>query len=205
MRINDPVTSLRLNVDELCETHMESADTAYSVDGQAVLERNTGMVPGLIQQLRESAKGGQSGGSGGSAQNARSPLAIGMWNLLNEIGGAVSDHYMRVTRQRPTGSVEGMLAGWARGAQQFPTEVERCLGLTDRWIAQIGELLNPPRRWEIAGPCPNCAERFIIRVADGEQTKAAALIVSKVEAQCRACDARWMPAEFHELAEKIGA
>lgn len=205
MRINDPVTSLRLNVDELCETHMESADTAYSIDGQAVVERNTGMVPGLIQQLRDSAKGGQSGGSGGSAQNARSPLAIGMWNLLNEIGGAVSDHYMRVTRERPTNSVEGMLAGWARGAQQFPTEVERCLGLTDRWIAQIGELLNPPRRWELSHACPNCEQRWVVREADGEQTKTAALVVSKDEAVCRACEIRWEPAEFQGLAEQIGA
>ncbi|RJU01991.1 hypothetical protein D6T65_05060 [Arthrobacter frigidicola] len=201
--ITDLVTSLRLNVDELCETHMDSAETAYSVDGQAIIERNTGMVPGLIAQLRESAAGGQSGGSGGSAQNARSPIAVGMWSLLNEITIAAEGESIRL-RMGIYDGPERNIRAWANAAQQFPHEVEKCLAQTDKWIEQINELLNPPRRWEINHPCPNCQERFVIRQVDGEPTKTAALTVTKDEAACRACNATWPPTDYQALAEHMG-
>lgn len=205
MRINDPVTSLRLNVDELCETHMETAETAYSIDGQAIVERNTGMVPGLIQQLRESSTGVVGGGQGSSATNTRTPIAVGIWNLLHEIGGSASDHYQKASRQKAMGSAEENIRGWAASVQQFPEEVERCLAMTDKWIQQIGDLLNPVRRWELAGPCPSCGERFVVRESEDGKAKSSALTVSKIGAQCGACEASWQPTEFHELAETLAS
>lgn len=204
MRINDPVTSLRLNVDELCETHMESADTAYSIDGQAIVERNTGMVPGLIQQLRESSTGVVGGGQGSSATNTRTPIAVGIWNLLHEIGGSASDHYVKASRKQSLGSTEANIRGWAQAVQQFPVEVDRCLAVTDKWIEQIGALLNPVRRWELVGACPSCGERFVVRESEDGKAKSSALTVSKLGAQCGACEALWLPTQFQQLAETLG-
>ena len=201
--ITDNVLSLRLNIDELTQTHLQTAETAYSIDGQAITERNSGMVPGLISQLRQSSQGGI-GGGGSSPQNTRTPLAVGIWNLLNDIAATSSDNLTRLTRKRANRSTEDNLQAWANAAQQFPHEVEKLLKLTDQWINQIDELLNPPRRWELAHPCPNCGERYVIRESDDGPAKSATLIVSAKQAQCRACEATWMPTEYHELAETIG-
>lgn len=201
--ITDNVLSLRLNIDELTNTHLQTAETAYSIDGQAIIENNSGMVPGLIAQLRQSSQGGI-GGGGSSPQNTRSPIAVGIWNLLHEIGSTTSDNYQRITRQRAQKSTEHNLQAWANAAQQWPHEVEKLLKVTDKWINQIDELLNPPRRWELAHPCPNCGERWVIRESEDGPAKSAALIVSKKQAECRACEATWMPTEFHQLAEAMG-
>ena len=199
-------TSLRLDVDELTRTHLQTHETAYSIDGQALIEKTSGQVPGLIAQLRESTTEGIGGNGGSSGFHPKIPIAVGAYTLYESIQKTAGNEYERLTGTKKHNTIEDNIQGWAAHATINPTEQEHCLNTLDRWIDDIQELLNPPRRWELSHPCPICKEKYVIRVVDDEKTRAAALIVTAKDggvASCRACGVEWTSGEWQELAEAL--
>lgn len=204
--IYDIALSLRLNVDELTRTHLQTAESAHSIDGQTLIERNSGQVPGLIEQLRDSCREGIGGNGGASGFAPKIPIQVGAYMLYESIEKTAGAEWERLTGRRPHATVEQDILGWADFARRDPTEQEHCLNITDQWINDIGELLNPPRRWEISHPCPACNEKFVYRVMDGETTRSAALVVTAKDgglAECRSCAASWASEEWAELAASL--
>lgn len=204
--IYDIALSLRLNVDELTRTHLQTAESAHSIDGQTLIERNSGQVPGLIEQLRDSCREGIGGNGGASGFAPKIPIQVGAYTLYESIAKTAGAEFERLTRANKHGTVEESIQWWAHLSQMDPVEQEHCLNTTDQWINDIGELLNPPRRWEISHPCPACKEKFVYRVMDGETTRSAALVVTAKDgglAECRSCAATWASEEWADLAASL--
>jgi hypothetical protein len=81
-----------------------------------------------------------------------------------------------------------------------------------RWVQQIRELFNPPKRWHLAAPCPACGKRMAWRKDDttGETVQSPALDLQQVgegaerrwECTCLnpACRHRWPSGTLEHLA-----
>lgn len=204
--IYDIALSLRLNVDELTRTHLQTAESAHSIDGQTLIERNSGQVPGLIEQLRDSCREGIGGNGGASGFAPKIPIQVGAYTLYESIAKTAGVEFERLSGLKKYSDLERNIIGWAAHARISTTEQEHCLNTTDQWINEIGELLNPPRRWEISHPCPACKEKFVYRVMDGETTRSAALVVTAKDgglAECRSCAATWASEEWADLASSL--
>ena len=97
--IYDIALSLRLNVDELTRTHLQTAESAHSIDGQTLIERNSGQVPGLIEQLRDSCREGIGGNGGTSGFAPKIPIQVGAYTLYESIAKTAGMEYERLTER----------------------------------------------------------------------------------------------------------
>jgi hypothetical protein len=83
--------------------------------------------------------------------------------------------------------------------------------LAQKWCDRIEDFFNPPSAREIPFPCPNCGERYVHRVKDGQHIRSCALNFIRdrhteniIEARCSACAATWAPDMFERLAVLLG-
>lgn len=90
------------------------------------------------------------------------------------------------------------------------SEVRSVAWYLETWVIQIKNLLDPPRQYNIAAPCPQCGER-VVRVyhtADNEYIFHPALRITTVngvsECTCQACDTVWPETHFVLLAQVLG-
>ncbi len=74
----------------------------------------------------------------------------------------------------------------------------------EQWQADIRQLLDPPPVLELSVRCPACGARHFHRYKDGERVRVAALQVTATGAACLACEHRWAPDGFVELARQLG-
>lgn len=195
--------SLRLNVDELTNTHLETYETHYQVDGKQSHETVRHNVPGLIQQLREAQQESMAGGNG--AMGPKTPLNIDAFQTYATIASDAAYHYERTANRRGHDTIEANIRGWAANAQTTEQELADCLNTTDQWINQIQGLFQPSRAFEVVQPCPDCGERFAYRQQDGETVRETALVVTARPpvAACKACGVQWEGIDAIERLEAV--
>lgn len=156
----------------------------------------------LLNQLR--AEVANSSDRGGTGRNPRSlPLSDGAFDLLTDIGSWARYYCSR-------GSIEARirhgvdLAASTVSDNQVAREMTRYLR---QWEAAIHELINPPRRWHVAAPCPECRASTVLRYDTGraQWVQHPALSVDPDEGcVCLACGTVWPPSHLELLAAVLG-
>lgn len=197
----DPMLSLRLDVDELTQPHLETYEAKYSVDGQAMNETVRHQVPGLIDQLRQSQAEGLTGGTS-QAFGSKPPINLHAFQTYATIASDAAAQYTRLTGKTCHPTIEKNIQGWAAHAQQTTEELDHCLDNLDTWINQIQELFTPQRRWDLTRPCPACDTRTVHYQQDGETRRRSALTITTDPpvAECGSCGAQWDHTQWELLA-----
>lgn len=116
-----------------------------------------------------------------------------------------------VTTMRTVQRVEHAGTRWERWwVEREPVE-HTPLELLQRWVDQIRNFFDPPRRREIIAPCVACGEEWAWKHVDGESKPYRVLVFEQdvdgntLGAQCLACKSWWGISQMRDLAEKIGA
>lgn len=158
----------------------------------------------LLAQLEEAA--GSSSMSGGAPSKATPiPINPDAVQLFSEIEGATAEWCHEPTVELRIRTGVNLAGQWTAEA-----DVQWVLGRLERWVKQIDELFNPPRKYHLAAPCPACGKRMAWRVDEstGEKVQQPALDLQQVgegverewECTCLACKTRWPAARLDHLA-----
>lgn len=105
------------------------------------------------------------------------------------------------------GKVATELRAWAMAARTTPEALTEAERIICGWRDAIEGLLNPTRRWEIVGACPECqVSRVVDREEDGHIfTKPALSVVYGPDGKvsngvCAECGAEWRGDNLRKLA-----
>jgi hypothetical protein len=194
---------------------------------------------GLLHQLRSAVFGGMENTGGSSAFGSKPPIDTAAVDILEEITSQAAQ-VLAAVDQHPTpfGQAETYVRLWAgqtteakmftistRATVHNPDENDTtkprvfdelteisAYRLLERWIERIQSFFNPPGSREIAAPCPECGERYLYRLKDGEHIQSAAVNISRdretglyTEARCGVCTKVWPRSELEALARLVGA
>ncbi|MET4618683.1 hypothetical protein ABIE18_000106 [Arthrobacter sp. 2762] len=162
----------------------------------------------LFDQLRQEIQSGRRANGGGGGSGSRSPIAIPAFSLWSEIRETLATMHITITgNDEPKLSQESKLQKWAAWTQSDNRgqAARKCLENTTKWMLAIQQMLNPVRRTEIVGPCPqtDCGATHAWTWDEDEYVRNTALTATGTEAQCGACGATWVGTELHELAFQL--
>lgn len=165
-------------------------------------------VPSLLQQLRRAVESSTSRG-GGPSKFAPIPISADAHDLLTAITSGATE-MVKLWQARPdSATIEDRLRAVVSAAGQS-TDLEAVLGIRHalaKWVRAIQTLLDPPKRFYLAAPCPQCDTSMVRRhdQATGEDVQLPALQVDGKEGcHCLACGAHWPPVLFEHLAGVLG-
>lgn len=157
----------------------------------------------LLDQLRDYVAGAQGSGSSGAFHRSMPPVVLDAVDLSDQINRSVKTWVSPIYVSDTLGRLE-----WMEQQQWRPQDVPR---LRDRtadltwWAARIRELLDPPRRWTIPAPCPQCDTSTVYRKdSAGETVRQPALQIGAYGCECQHCRQFWPPEHFGILAAAIG-
>lgn len=160
--------------------------------------------PSKYMQLRDAVTGEQLNTGGGGGGKSRPPMWVDSWDLMNEIDQTLEAWQPAFDGVPATvGRLRCILARkWrpmdCRSIEQITTAIQA-------WVMQIDELLNPPRRWTLASPCPSCNTTTVYRRdGGGEMVRQPALQITPTGCVCVKCRASWAPEYFTHLARVLG-
>lgn len=146
------------------------------------------VIPALLDQLQAEVASSSSGlGEGAAAVGPhRSVLAIAAVQILQAV-----EHHTGARRGPHLG--EGVRA-WAEHAEPAPAAA-----LAEQWVTDIRELINPTKRYQRPGACPDCGHRFAhVHDSSGELVRTTAIEFDPgtkpgtERAHCRRCPAHWV-------------
>jgi hypothetical protein len=157
----------------------------------------------LLTQLRAAA-GSNIGATqgGGSAANTKVPVNVGAMDLHDRIRYEAGDMHAELAGVE-VGSLlpDRHLSQWlllftGRWRQQIASEGEAraAVAKVRGWTSAINDLLDPPYRYPITRPCPNCQA---VRHAESDGATGYALNVIERPnpndwvIRCRACESEW--------------
>lgn len=159
----------------------------------------------LMRQLRDAvANGRESGGSRGKSTN-RLPISVAAHDLLTSIDKETR-YWDRSDRIEDRISATGSLL---RSNYRYAPRV--WADLTGKWVKQIRELFDPPKRYHISAACPRCDSEMVSRYSevDEQWLMVPALQVMSghfgLVVRCINCNDEWSKDHFGELAAMIGA
>lgn len=165
-------------------------------DHEHSTERGSGIEPGLLLMLEVAIKSTGTSRSGGSGNRAGSVLDAGALELRDEIARVVGANWPgRGSPKRQATPLPQRLQEWAAvvagGSNEWALQ-EFCA----YWVAQIRELLDPPRRIPLRGqPCLWCDAETVSLEQDGETVIVPAMLATvgqnPMRVECRACAAEW--------------
>lgn len=73
------------------------------------------------------------------------------------------------------------------------------------WSVAVRTLLDPPRVFTVAAPCPACGTRSVHRQVAGESVRTPALqLVANTGCTCLACHTHWAPEKYLFLCRLLG-
>lgn len=197
----------------------ERQTPVHEVDGITCLRPDPPLLTALVEA--RTANIGQ--GSGTSARHERVTLNLQASELHTTIHRRIRAWALAADVPRHWASVD-----WSDSAQLLRAWHARAIGdarldlaphtqTLEQWVHQIRDLIiNPPRRWTLAAPCPLCTARWVIdaeglgrigidrtgrrlaypwAVAEGQQVDALAVIeresLDDTVTLCLNCDAVW--------------
>jgi hypothetical protein len=157
----------------------------------------------LLTQLRAAA-GSNIGATqgGGSAANTKVPVNVGAMDLHDRIRYEAGDMHAELAGVE-VGSLlpDRHLSQWlllftGRWRQQIASETEAraAVAKVRGWTSAINDLLDPPYRYPITRPCPNCQA---VRHAESDGASGYALnVIERPDPndwviRCRACGEEW--------------
>ena len=162
----------------------------------------------LLKQLR-TAVGSSTSRGGAAGKAAPIPISTDAHDLLVTIRKGVTRLEELVGLPLGTGSLEERLRAIVAEAGQW-TDLNPVQGVQlalAGWVRGITVLLDPPRRWHLAAPCPDCGRSVVWRLdesIDEMVTQPALQVDGKTGCQCLACGAHWPPSHFELLASVLG-
>jgi hypothetical protein len=162
----------------------------------------------LFKQLQQEIESGRRANGGGGGTGSRSPIAIPAFSLWSEIRETLSTMHIAITgKDEPTLSPESKLQKWAVWTQSDTNgdAGRKCLENATKWMLSIQQLLNPVRRTEIVGACPqtDCGATHAWTWDEDEYVRNTAITATGAEATCGACGTTWVGAELHTLAMEL--
>lgn len=162
----------------------------------------------LFAQLRQEIESGRRPGNGGGGTGSRSPIAIPAFSLWSEIRETLATMHIAITgKDEPRLNPENKLQKWAAWTQSDNSGEagRKCLQTAVKWTLSIQQLLNPVRRTEIVGPCPqtDCGATHAWTWDEDEYVRNTAITATGAEATCGACGTTWAGTELHALAREI--
>lgn len=141
------------------------------------------------------------------------PVSAQALDLFREIEATTAErwwslHHLHFGQGRAT--LTGRIRTWAAVARSDAGLAIEAAVIMEGWVGDISGLLQPLRRWEIRGECPECKESRIQKVQEGETVSSPALsLVYTVDGfpdavQCAGCGAEWQgPASIAALAYRL--
>jgi hypothetical protein len=161
-------------------------------------------TPSLYLQLRDAVTGEQVNTGGGGGSKSRPPFWTDAFDLLTEIDTALEIWQPAFTGVPATvGRLHWLLQ--RKWRPQDTKRIETLVSNLQYWRRRITELLNPPRKWTIAAPCPACQVATVYRKdSTGEPVRQAALQIGPDGCQCLNCRYVWEPYRFQILAKTLG-
>ena len=168
-------------------------------------------APSLYGQLVSAvspSRGQRPGASGRRVPGSRPTVWCAALDQLQAIDGAVAgwipaEGSLRFPPRCPTPDRLRLLAG-ASWRPQDSTALETASTTVEQWQEAIRHLLDPLPVLELSVRCPACSARYFHRHKDGERVRVSALQVTAAGATCLACEHRWAPDTFVELARELG-
>lgn len=159
----------------------------------------------LFEQLQQEIESGRRANGGGGGTGSRSPIAIPAFSLWSEIRETLSTMHITITgKDEPRLRAEAKLQKWAAWTRSDTSGEagRKCLANAASWASSIEQLLNPVRRTEIVGRCPQteCGATHAWTWVEDEYVRNTALTATGAEATCGACGKVWAGAELHTLA-----
>lgn len=161
--------------------------------------------PALLEQLSNARASSVSPGNdnGSNARHTRTSLNLAASELFGSIQKRVRGWALAADIPRHWASGAGP-TDWREPIQLLPAWYARVLGdsrfvpapyidTLQSWTRSIESLLNPPRRWTLAAPCPLCNTRWILD-PDGLQIDSLGVVESDTAEPvtvCRNCEAVW--------------
>ncbi|KQQ98405.1 hypothetical protein ASF72_18340 [Arthrobacter sp. Leaf141] len=163
----------------------------------------------LFQQLQQEIQSGRRAEGAGGGTGSRSPIAIPAFSLWSEIRETLATMHTAITgKDEPKLSAESKLQKWAAWTQADNSgeTARKCLENATKWMLSIQQMLNPVRRAEIVGACPQdeCGATHAWTWDEGEYVRNTAITATGAEATCGACGTVWAGTELYTLAKEIG-
>lgn len=169
----------------------------------------------LLTQLLEAVSASiPDGGGGGGSPSARNLINTDALHTLGMIVAQVGD-WCRMVGAPTTKDAATDLRSWFDRYSAFEGESLDAVYIRTltNWMAQIRELLDPPKSVEITSACPECLEDFYVN-AEGDpiphpitlQYRANGVgMLNGAHATCRACGYGWSGEwELRGLSHAIG-
>lgn len=181
-------------------------DSMHMVSDAEGMPRLVTAPPLLLQLKLEISNSGNSGG-GASSTTAAIPLAAAALDLMTDIETDVHDKWWEsyhLHHGHGRGTLVGELRTWAAVCRVDEVQLRVAALMCTNWVRNIRGLLEPVRRWEIAGTCPACkADRVVVSEDVGSPVYGPALVIEFTEAGnrglCRACHQDYEPEELARL------
>jgi hypothetical protein len=201
----DAQKSLRDLVDDLTRPR-----TVANWQGKRLVRRTD--AP-LLEMLHDAVASNVGGTGSGAPGRERVPLDLGALELFGAIDERVrawlADLDARPGKDvSPTQSLQTWHVLWSANTANAALEPQFRTVL-ERWVVEIGQVLDPPRRIELGGsepvPCPKCGEEWVLNGSqrlngtvdpnDAAWARAVAVYehgtLDESFAACAACGARW--------------
>jgi len=158
----------------------------------------------LLLKLRAAKAGnvGKSGGAG-AASREKSPLNVGAADLYDRLAGVIAGLHKADSYALPETNLRQWMIGYLnqwRAGNLSHGSMRRRIGEVQSWVQQIRDLLDPPFRYPINRPCPNCGEQWAeVYRPDNPSEVERELVLNCVEREdpedsyimCSACSAVW--------------
>lgn len=185
-------------------TALEDALHALCGPQSRVVDDRLVYIPSRYLQLLDATMGEQVNTGGGGGSKSRPPFWLDAYDLRAEIDVAVECWQPAFTGTPPT---VGRLH-WIAQRKWRPQDVRQIDQITRavaEWAHSIDTLLDPPRRWTLPSPCPECKTATVYkRDAAGELIRQPALQISPTGCICARCKTHWPPEHFLLLASVLG-
>lgn len=199
----EPINQLKSNVHQLTNEHTQRHQSTFQHEGHTYTEYGHGMVPALIQQLRDSTRSSMADSGGSSRGGAQLPINAAALTLYEKISDQAAREYVALARKAPRRHPEDNIRGWMSWTLNSNRLIIAAAHTTTGWIQEISGLINPPRTLEIVGHCPTCGYAKQWTQTDGELTLTSTLTATGHTATCGYCGTTWTGPELHWLKDAL--
>ena len=163
----------------------------------------------LLVQLRLAVTNSTAAATFTASTTAGIPIAAAALDLMQEISNTVNDHWWATYKGHHghgRGKVATELRWWAIVARKDPALARTCQLLCEGWCVEINGLLQPVRRWELKGACPECKAARVRDInEDGDHVSGPALALvftadGKNWGECKGCGTKF---DTNDLADHL--